>query len=1125
MLFLLHLQNPDKHKDAAITDLDDILLDVSGSSPPPPAPNDIVSDNLLDIPGANKFAQHILKPQQQPLHQHPQLRAKSDSGLTSMSGWSPNSNENTSFSKRNDMTVEMIHMMKELQTSGDLKLNKLHKVNNINADSNIDINMYHQLKSDNDYVFSEENLNYIHELSKNIPICSAYENKSMFSESNPNQNANEPISTIDEILKWDQRKLQPNNKTTQLFSDNNNLNVSTKSVSHFIMPDILKNELSHDMEGLVTSTNGYMETDIDQTPQRHALADRLVYYPTFNGIADYNSTNNLGYLELCHQSNNHHHSSSSSSSLQNSQHKPPGSKKPVDSQPRSCQSYGKAIESKHPKVWNKLSNLLPDNLKLKRYTRCKRSQSLPGGNAAIGPQHSQMLVRGQAGSYPFATGTASAIGTLSASIDPIGSQREDLTMRIKKLPMRIMQRASDSTAVLATRQKKPRSFSNKMNRIMQKAKSYKRHSFNLRHGSSISDTELDNTIFTASEEESTNSEIETTRHKNNNYDYNDVDDDDGDDDDWGHQHDWHSSIPTGNGQSNSYIENSNTNARAKQEMNLFAVVGDLKRNSLIAPDEQKCQSLEIFERQHEEILPENKVDVTAQPMITSRDNDGVDAVASASSSATSAIALNSADVSAVSIIDIASTSPLDIAVVTASKVISDCSQAVYEPKKFNVPSLMVAMTSSDISEPQLTEQDYNHQHQYQHQHHHVQSLDIPNSPYYVSSREDDDNRSQHSGRTLSSSRRQSTEDSIDTDDEYFCYELRHLEELEAEALAKADAEQNSYAQHSDNEVLFTQIGQLVLRDSVYCTESTESYYVPDETVKHKMSEVLNELRCVVQLKPEDTDGRPPKSDDSELLGKQKQKNLVQVSDMHKAWQDVNNEYQLPSSSNSQETTIGTLALVETQVSTQVNKKKRRKGDRSKVTNQRQDELQSDSSSSYSSSDNEHEYEHKQKHRSYLIPTPLQLNDEQPIESSSATSGPDTPAAQSDEMDDNLVENGADLDIVQKTNAEKEAPASAVLPEESSELIDIHNSAVNVAKSEESSVPVADSTSMFNASSFKLISLDSSVEGSQVATPNSASANLGTSKWKLLKTLKERKIEERNNLDKMKEEEIAKDKQK
>lgn len=31
-----------------------------------------------------------------------------------------------------------------------------------------------------EYMFSEENLNYIRELSKNVPICSVFENKSMF---------------------------------------------------------------------------------------------------------------------------------------------------------------------------------------------------------------------------------------------------------------------------------------------------------------------------------------------------------------------------------------------------------------------------------------------------------------------------------------------------------------------------------------------------------------------------------------------------------------------------------------------------------------------------------------------------------------------------------------------------------------------------------------------------------------------------------------------------------------------------------------------------------------------------------------------------------------------------------
>lgn len=66
-----------------------------------------------------------------------------------------------------------------------------------------------------------------------------------------------------------------------------------------------------------------------------------------------------------------------------------------------------------------------------------------------------------------------------------------------------------------------------------------------------------------------------------------------------------------------------------------------------------------------------------------------------------------------------------------------------------------------------------------------QSLEIP-------TRDEEDNKSQHSYRTISSSRRQSTEDSIDTDDEYFCYELRKLEELE-----RIESERRSHMDQSN----------------------------------------------------------------------------------------------------------------------------------------------------------------------------------------------------------------------------------------------------------------------------------------------------------------------------------------
>ncbi|CAB3387433.1 Hypothetical predicted protein, partial [Cloeon dipterum] len=92
---------------------------------------------------------------------------------------------------------------------------------------------------------------------------------------------------------------------------------------------------------------------------------------------------------------------------------------------------------------------------------------------------------------------------------------------------------------------------------------------------------------------------------------------------------------------------------------------------------------------------------------------------------------------------------------------------------------------------------------------HQASLEIPN---LRGSLEDDDNRSTHSYRSTSrvSSRRQSTEESIDSEDEWYCYELRKLEEMER---------QNDEDLSRD---------QMALE--------------PDDKVKAKMSFVLQELK-------------------------------------------------------------------------------------------------------------------------------------------------------------------------------------------------------------------------------------------------------------------------------------------
>ncbi|XP_018365120.1 PREDICTED: uncharacterized protein LOC108762575 isoform X2 [Trachymyrmex cornetzi] len=109
---------------------------------------------------------------------------------------------------------------------------------------------------------------------------------------------------------------------------------------------------------------------------------------------------------------------------------------------------------------------------------------------------------------------------------------------------------------------------------------------------------------------------------------------------------------------------------------------------------------------------------------------------------------------------------------------------------------------------------------------HQQSLEIP----WTGSRPgepDEDNRSTHSYRSTSrvSSRRQSTEDSIDSEDEWYCYELRKLEELERQS-------------------------EMEMTEALI-EEPEDEVYQPDETVKEKMSFVLKELKLKAITKPKD----------------------------------------------------------------------------------------------------------------------------------------------------------------------------------------------------------------------------------------------------------------------------------
>ncbi|CAG9566246.1 unnamed protein product [Danaus chrysippus] len=100
---------------------------------------------------------------------------------------------------------------------------------------------------------------------------------------------------------------------------------------------------------------------------------------------------------------------------------------------------------------------------------------------------------------------------------------------------------------------------------------------------------------------------------------------------------------------------------------------------------------------------------------------------------------------------------------------------------------------------------------------HQQSLEIPNK------HDDDDSKSTHSWRSGSrvSSRRQSTEDSIDSEDEWYCYELRKLEEMEQQSQIEQEREKTLAEEPEFEDEIATE---------------------PNEFLKEKMSYVLRELK-------------------------------------------------------------------------------------------------------------------------------------------------------------------------------------------------------------------------------------------------------------------------------------------
>lgn len=187
-----------------------------------------------------------------------------------------------------------------------------------------------------DYMFSEENLNYIRELSKNVPICSAFENKSIFNVDHQSQMTHAQNFSYDQPTQ--PPPLSPINMTyykvpdnisydfqlseTDLTSIQNQRKNYPEVVSahssvlseHFFSIIACQLNLSLKMIYLISQRGGRSVTgsttslatsaksqsrddEAAQQKQKHKnLTDRLVFYPSSNNIADYNSSMNLNYM-------------------------------------------------------------------------------------------------------------------------------------------------------------------------------------------------------------------------------------------------------------------------------------------------------------------------------------------------------------------------------------------------------------------------------------------------------------------------------------------------------------------------------------------------------------------------------------------------------------------------------------------------------------------------------------------------------------------------------------------------------------------------------------------------------------------------------------------------------------
>lgn len=1095
MQLLLHMQHPNlQPRSPSVLMSGDFLSDdllepgEGSSSPPPPAPdsNLFYKSDTEDFSGLeqewNPFHVDIIKEQKKKDNEPNNLspfrvsggqrspkNTKSDSGLSSMSGFSsfeksPNSPSNSPY----DQLHQRIHHQRPTISSQDyLKMLTNYQQMKLQSEARASPFLFSDIPASShtpptrtDAIYSEENLNYIKELSQNVPICSIYENKSIF------DNVATKTPSAWEYGKTNtQRDQSSGGECMKSFPD---LVLSQdEQKGHSSQPRLealMEQKKILNQQKLQLKQEQLQQKLRKTQAKQRSLQDHLVYYPSPMSISDYNSSMSLEYQReyptindnpprYYHQRDaqnvqhdefmQHAHGQQQVQLQQMQKHK---------QQQQDPNGSRKAGGSEKASYLNKVHAWLPE-IKLKKMSKRHRSQSLPG---EVGDEESY-------GSQSY----------------KMNLKKNTTDEQQQQVPSRENSKKKEVYVMKSYMKGKKKQLVHTMSNIYNKAKVMRRHSFSHHHMSddddnasqqspshkralrsassagpskrSYSDTETDvSSMFSDGDEFDTANEFsETDRNQESLPMFATMGDTLAKPSDTG-ESDRNSDRPVSDSSGSSRKKSKENQPETTSEQNSFNLnfsstsmefavsrkVGIFRKKSTVTDE---CQAQTVTTSVSPTTANNNfifdKIEVTTEPPKDQQDKRGQMLMK------THSIFVDSVE---------------DEGEIKTSEQ----PQPTFQSRP-PIPSPRFEHARANTITKQTT-------------------LDVPGY------REDEDNKSQHSFRTISS-RRQSTEDSIDTDDEYFYYEMRNLEELER------NSHMESILQDDKNEL----INNIIQLD----TSLAQCDHQPDESVKKQMSYVLHELKSKVKLREEHDSNRQDVMNNNNNHNKAKSiydKFSIATNIQDMPWnRDSDDDY------DDHMDQINQIEMEMRDTSYGKVKKKRKKGKAQKYSpSSSSGDEGGDKSIPSGSADEFHLNVDKFDRHS---------------QSSGVTSGPDSPIQSDDEAlnSDKNTEGYDDFKKRQKNERLLEHSQQPPLRD------DDRGANVNQVQSGESAATETELKSGEKPPLRKLMQLSSTISTDSTnqdsgISDTSGGAGVMSSKWKLLKTLKERK--EMNNQVKIKEEE-------